>query len=77
METALKKMKIAYVYSTMACTGRTERMITEEADYLSDVFSYDVNLISYFQLSIEKNFFKKSIKIKQMNLACSFFAIQV
>lgn len=74
MEAVLKKMKIVYVYSTMARTGGTERMITEKANYLSEKYGYDVTIISCFQLPNEENFFNKSNKIKQINLAVPFFS---
>jgi len=61
-------MKIAYVYSTMAVTGGTERMITEKANYLAERYEYDVTIISCFQSPDEENFFKLSPKVKQINL---------
>lgn len=67
-------MKIAYVYSTMARPGGTERMITEKANYLSEQFGYDITIISCFQLPNEENFFNKSNKVKQINLAVPYFS---
>lgn len=67
-------MKIAYVYSTMAVTGGTERMITEKANYLSEHFGYDVTIISCFQLANEENFFQLSKKVKQINLEIPFYS---
>lgn len=61
-------MKIAYVYSTMAVTGGTERIITEKANYLAERYEYDVTIISCFQSPDEENFFKLSPKVKQINL---------
>lgn len=61
-------MKIAYVYSTMAVTGGTEKMITEKANYLAERYEYDVTIISCFQSPDEENFFKLSPKVKQINL---------
>lgn len=61
-------MKIAYVYSTMAATGGTERMITEKANYLAERYGYDVTIISCFQRPDEENFFKLSPRVKQINL---------
>ena len=52
-------MKIAYVYSTLATTGGTERMITEKVNYYSEHFGYDVTIISCFQTEDENNFFQK------------------
>ena len=65
-------MKIAYVYSTMARTGGTERMILEKANYLSERYSYDVTIISCFQRQDEKNYFYTSKKVKQINLDIPF-----
>lgn len=67
-------MKIAYVYSTMAATGGTERMITEKANYLSEKYGYDVTIISCFQHPDEENFFKLSPKVKQINLHIPYFS---
>ena len=67
-------MKIAYIYSTMAATGGTERMITEKANYLSERYGYDVTIITCYQLAHEDNFFKISEKVKQINLEIPFFS---
>ena len=55
-------MKIVYVYSTMAATGGTERMITEKANYLSERFGYDITIISCFQLQTKIQSFQLSKK---------------
>ena len=67
-------MKIAYVYSTMAKSGGTERMITEKANYFSEQLGYDITIITCFQLSNEDNHFNASNKIKQINLEIPFFS---
>ena len=67
-------MKIAYIYSTMARAGGTEKMITEKANYLSERYGYDVTIISCFQYANEENFFQTSNKIKQINLEIPFFS---
>ena len=67
-------MKIVYVYSTMAKSGGTERMITEKVNYLSEWFGYDITIITCFQLSNEYNHFNISKKIKQINLEIPFFS---
>lgn len=67
-------MKIAYVYSTMATTGGTERMITEKVNYLSEHFGYDITIITCFQLPNEENYFAMSEKVKQINLAIPYFS---
>ncbi len=67
-------MKIAYIYSTMAATGGTERMITEKANYLSDKYGYDVTIITCFQHPDEKNYFSLSQKVKQIYLGIPFFS---
>lgn len=66
-------MRIAYIYSTMARTGGTERMITEKANYFVERFGYDVTIISCFQRENEINFFPASTKIKQINLGIPYF----
>ena len=67
-------MKIAYVYSTMARTGGTERMILEKANYLSEHYDYDITIITCFQLPDEKNYFYTSEKVKQINLSIPYFS---
>ena len=67
-------MKIAYIYSTMAVAGGTERMITEKANYLSERYGYDVTIITCYQLAHENNFFHISEKVKQINLEIPFFS---
>ena len=68
------KMKIAYIYSTMAVAGGTERMITEKANYFSERYGYDVTIISCFQRTNENNFFHLSKNVKQINLEIPFFS---
>lgn len=67
-------MKIAYVYSTLAKTGGTERMITEKANYLSERYGYDVTIITCFQRANEENCFPLSKMINQINLEIPFFS---
>ena len=67
-------MKIAYVYSTMAKTGGTERMITEKANYFSEHYGFDVTIITCFQHDNEENVFPLSKKVKQINLDIPFFS---
>lgn len=67
-------MKIAYIYSTMAKSGGTERMITEKVNYLSERFGYDITIITCFQLANEDNSFKKSERVKQINLEIPYFS---
>lgn len=66
-------MKIAYVYSTLAHTGGTERMLTEKANYLSDHYGYDITIISCFQCPGAENHFKISRNVKQINLGLPYF----
>ena len=66
-------MKIAYVYSTMAKTGGTEKMISEKASYLAEHYGYDVTIISCFQFANQENSFHISKNVKQMYLAIPFF----
>jgi glycosyltransferase involved in cell wall biosynthesis len=66
-------MKIAYIYSTLAATGGTERMITEKVNYYSERFGYDVTIITCFQCDDEANFFPISSKVKQINLGIPYY----
>lgn len=67
-------MIIAYIYSTFAATGGTERIITEKINYLSERFGYDITVISCFQHEDEANFFPISLKAKQINLGIPYFS---
>lgn len=67
-------MKIVYVYSTMAATGGTERMISEKMNYLSEQFDYETIIISCFQSPNENNIFQLSNKVKQINLGIPYFS---
>ena len=67
-------MKIVYIYSTLATTGGTEKMIIEKANYLADHFGYDVTIITCFQCKYEKNFFSTSKKVKQIYLEIPYFS---
>ena len=66
-------MKITYIYSTLATTGGTERMITEKVNYYSERFGYDVTIITCFQCDDEANFFPISSKVKQINLGIPYY----
>jgi len=66
-------MKIAYIYSTLAATGGTERMITEKVNYYSERFGYYVTIITCFQCDDEANFFPISSKVKQINLGIPYY----
>jgi len=67
-------MKIAYIYSTFAATGGTERMITEKVNYLSERLGYNVTVITCFQHENEANYFPISPKAKQINLAIPYYS---
>ena len=67
-------MKIAYVFSTLAKTGGTERMITEKANYFAEQFGYDVTIINLFQRVEDTNHFILSEKVKQINLGIPYFS---
>ena len=67
-------MKIAYVYSTLAKTGGTERMIAEKTSYLAEKFGYDVTIINLFQRIEDINYYLISKKVKQVNLGIPYFS---
>lgn len=69
-----KEMKIAYVYSSFATTGGTERMIMEKVNYFAERIGYDVTIITCFQSKTEQNSFYTSGKVKQINLEIPFFS---
>ena len=67
-------MKIAYVFSTLAKTGGTERMITDKANYYAEKFGYDVTIINLFQQDKDVNFYLLSNKVKQFNVGIPYFS---
>ena len=73
-ETTQIKMKIAYVFSTLAKTGGTERMITEKANYYAEQFGYDVTIVNLFQQDKDANHYPLSNKIKQFNIGIPYFS---
>ncbi len=48
-------MKIAYIFTTLAKTGGTERIISQKASYYADIFGYDVTIINWFQRDQDAN----------------------
>lgn len=67
-------MKIAYIYSTIATKGGTERMIAEKANYFSSHFGFDVTIITCLQKKSEPNTFYLSPKVKQINLEIPYYS---
>ena len=67
-------MKIAYVFSTLAKTGGTERMITEKANIFAESFGYDVTIINLFQQDKDANHYLLSNKVKQINIGIPYFS---
>lgn len=67
-------MKIAYVFSTLAKTGGTERMITEKANIFAESFGYDVTIINLFQQDKDANHYLLSNKVKQLNIGIHYFS---
>lgn len=73
-DTTHRKMKIAYVFSTLAKTGGTERMITEKANYYAEKFGYDVTIVNLFQQNKDANHYPLSNKVKQINIGIPYFS---
>ncbi len=67
-------MKIAYIFTTLAKTGGTERIISQKASYYADIFGYDVTIINCFQRDQDANHYPISKKIKQINLGIPYFS---
>lgn len=59
-------MKVVYVIASLATPGGTERIVSEKANYLADVFGYDVCIICYGQHKDASNFYLISKKINQI-----------
>jgi hypothetical protein len=60
---AIGAMKIVYVIASLETSGGTERIISEKANYLADVFGYDISIICYGQSISSTNFYNLSKKI--------------
>ena len=59
-------MKVVYVIASLATPGGTERIVSEKANYLADVFGYDVWVICYGQHKDAPNFYLISKNINQI-----------
>jgi glycosyltransferase involved in cell wall biosynthesis len=57
----------------MVSSGGTEKMLSEKASYLVDVFGYDVTIISCTQIAGQANTFPLSQNVKQINLAIPYY----
>ena len=66
-------MRSVYVTETMVSSGGTEKMLSEKASYLVDVFGYDVTIISCTQIAGQTNTFPLSQNVKQINLAIPYY----
>lgn len=66
-------MRIVYVTETMVSSGGTEKMLSEKASYLVDVFNYDVTIISCTQIAEQANTFPLSQNVNQVNLAIPYY----
>lgn len=61
-------MKIVYVIASLETSGGTERIVSEKANYLAEVFGYDVCIICYDQHKDSPNFYILSEKVEQIRL---------
>lgn len=67
-------MKIVYVITSLATPGGTERIVSEKANYLADVFGYDVFIICYDQRKDSPNFYILSDRVQQINLGLLMYS---
>lgn len=68
-------MKIVYVIASLATSGGTERIVSEKANYLADIFGYDVTIICYDQCDNSPNFYLLSEKVNQINLGLQLYML--
>lgn len=68
-------MKVVYVIASLATSGGTERIVSEKANHLADVFGYDVSIICYDQRDDSSNFYSLSKKVNQINLGLQFYLL--
>lgn len=67
-------MKIVYVIASMETSGGTERIVSEKANYLADVFGYDVTIICYDQHENSPNFYILSENVEQIQLGLQMYS---
>lgn len=67
-------MKIVYVIASLETSGGTERIVSEKANYLAEVFGYDVSIICYDQRKISPNFYILSDKVNQIYLGLRMYS---
>lgn len=67
-------MKIVYVIASLETSGGTERIVSEKANYLAEVFGYDVSIICYDQHKNSPNFYILSEKVEQINLGLQMYS---
>ena len=67
-------MKIVYVIASLETSGGTERIVSEKANYLADVFGYDVTIICYDQHENSSNFYILSDNVEQRQLGLQMYS---
>ena len=67
-------MKIVYVIASLETSGGTERIVSEKANYLADVFGYDVTIICYDQHENSSNFYFLSDNVEQRQLGLQMYS---
>lgn len=67
-------MKIVYVIDSLASKGGAERILSEKMNYLSDIFNYDVFVITCYQNPLDTpNAYSLSRSVTQINLNISYY----
>lgn len=67
-------MKIVYIVETLLPNGGIQRILTEKANYMSEIYKYDITIISCTQLAEQDNAFPLSKNIRQINLEVPYYA---
>lgn len=67
-------MRIAYFLETLASMGGVERMLTDKANYMSNIFGYEVYIITCTQNPAQKNAFTLSDKVKTIQLGIPYYS---
>lgn len=67
-------MKIVYIIESLETSGGTERIVSEKANYLADVFGYDVTIICYDQHENSSNFYFLSDNVEQRQLGLQMYS---
>lgn len=67
-------MKIVYIIDSLASKGGAERILSEKMNYLSEVFNYEISVITCYQdIEVSPNAYFLSKNVTQINLNIPYY----